>query len=132
MAAGKALVMTPDMKNPAAPLRFHSVIDFPFAHSKFDIARADDGFYYAVGNERLPDGSAMRNILSLARSRDLFTWEKVKTVVDCSGYNKWETGFQYPSMMIEKNNIIIISRTAYNGAHSFHDSNMITFHRVEI
>ncbi len=132
MAEGKALVMTPDMKNPAAPLRFHSVIDFPFAHSKFDIARADDGFYYAVGNERLPDGSAMRNILSLARSRDLFTWEKVKTVVDCSGYNKWETGFQYPSMMIEKNNIIIISRTAYNGAHSFHDSNMITFHRVEI
>ena len=124
--------MTLDMENPDATLRFHSVIDFPFEHSKFDIARADDGFYYAVGNERLPDGSAMRNLLSLARSHDLFTWEKVKTVVDCSGYNKWETGFQYPSMMIAKNNIIIISRTAYNGAHSFHDSNMITFHRVEI
>ena len=26
--------------------------------------------------------------------------------------------------------LLALSRTAFNGAHSFHDSNFITFHRI--
>ena len=39
--------------------------------------------------------------------------------------------FQYPDAIIEGDDLLVLSRTAWNGAHSYHDANMITFYRVK-
>ena len=41
------------------------------------------------------------------------------------------TGFQYPDWQFDGEDIICLVRTAYDGAHNFHDSNRITFHRIK-
>jgi len=41
------------------------------------------------------------------------------------------TGFQYPDWQFDGEDMICLVRVAYDGAHSFHDSNRITFHRIE-
>ena len=40
-------------------------------------------------------------------------------------------GFQYVSFEFDGGDIIYQSRTAFNGAHNFHDSNYATFHRIK-
>ena len=40
-------------------------------------------------------------------------------------------GFQYADFIIDGNDILLLSRTAFSHAHSFHDSNFITFHRIK-
>ena len=41
------------------------------------------------------------------------------------------TAFQYIDWQFDGEDIIYISRTAYDGAANFHDANRVTFHRVE-
>ena len=41
------------------------------------------------------------------------------------------TGFQYAGWQFAGANIPYVLRTAYDGAHNYHDSNRITFHRVK-
>jgi len=44
-------------------------------------------------------------------------------------------GFQYPSFLIDGEDIVFVSRTSYDdgvgGAYRQHDSNYFTFHRIE-
>ncbi|MNL51798.1 hypothetical protein D3C87_1749260 [compost metagenome] len=40
------------------------------------------------------------------------------------------TGFQYPDWVFDGEDIIYLSRTAYQGARNYHDSNRITFGRL--
>ncbi len=39
-------------------------------------------------------------------------------------------GFQYVDWLFDGNDIIAVSRTAFNGARNYHDANHLTFHRV--
>ena len=126
------MLMRADANAPAKRLEFVRRVDLPFAHTKFDIHRGDDGYYYAAGNECAPDGTAARNVLSFYRSKDGVEYERIKRIIDCGDHDKKYTGFQYPSFIIEGRTVSLLSRTAYNGAANFHDSNMITFHRFEI
>ncbi len=41
------------------------------------------------------------------------------------------TGFQYVDWLFDGDDLIFVSRTAYNGAHNYHDANHLTFHRVK-
>ena len=41
------------------------------------------------------------------------------------------TGFQYVDWHFDREDIIYLVRTAYIGAHNFHDANRVTFSRVE-
>lgn len=41
-----------------------------------------------------------------------------------------DTGFQYVDWQFDGDDIIYTVRTAYDGAHSFHDANRITFGRL--
>lgn len=76
---------------------------------------------------------AVRNILTLCSSEDLRTWTAHKIILqnDDVKYH----GFQYLDWMVEGNDMIAASRTAYDdaygGADSYHNSNYITFHRIE-
>ena len=42
-----------------------------------------------------------------------------------------KVGFQYADFEFDGEDIIYLCRTAVNGAHSYHDSNYSTFHRIE-
>ncbi len=105
---------------------FEKTIEFPFAHTKFHIQKYE-GLYYACGNL-----SPARNVLSLAVSEDCEHWKIYKDVLNYANMSPQEVGFQYPSFFIENGYAYILSRTAFNGAHNFHDSNAITFHKIKL
>lgn len=39
-------------------------------------------------------------------------------------------GFQYADWLIDGDDMLVVSRTAWTGAPNYHDANFITFHRV--
>ncbi len=80
-----------------------------------------------------PNGQP-RNVLNLFSSSDLETWELEKEVL--RGPSSRFHGFQYANMLIEGDDIIFVSRTAFENrgegnSDRWHNGNMFTFHRVE-
>ena len=124
---GRALLLRNDPDYPEELPVFDKIISFPMGHSKFEVKRRADGVYLAVGN-RLP----LRNILSVYASKDLEQWEFVQDVVNCEAYPKETTAFQYPAFIFDGEELLVLSRTAFNGASSFHDNNYQTFHRIKL
>ncbi len=121
-----AVLYKADITNPQKGFKFYRLLDFPMAHTKFEIQNKD-GVYYAIGN-RPPK----RNILSLYTSTDLISWTHNKDILDYSNYDMEKVAFQYPAFILDENKIHILSRTAFGGAHSFHDSNFQTLHTISI
>ena len=72
-----------------------------------------------------------RNYLALIASDDMIHWEKVSDLLNYSHLPEKDVGFQYVTFLIEGDDLIYDSRTAFNGAHNFHDANYATFHRVK-
>lgn len=108
-------------------LTYYKTVKLPAAHTKFEIQQKNDGTYVAVGNN-----PPMRNVLSVYTSSDLESWQLHSDVIDGRKYDSQSTGFQYPSFIIEGDKLLIVSRTAFHGADSFHNNNYITFHKAEI
>ena len=73
----------------------------------------------------------MRNLLSLAYSKDLETWHVLEDLIDGTDYDPKNVGFQYVSFCFDGDDIVYLSRTAFNGAQNYHDNNYVTFHRVK-
>ena len=119
--SNKAIVLK--LSESGEALEYIENIELPLAHTKFEIQKHTNGKYYAVGNE-----PPQRNVLSLYESDDLKKWKFVKHIVNCSDCDMLNTGFQYPSFLLDNNRIIVASRTAYNGADDYHNSNYITLH----
>lgn len=128
---GKAVLLEADADDPDAPLRFAEVVDFPLgASSKFVVLQAQGG-YVAVGNEAYDSARPQaRNVLSVAVSPDLRRWQIMERVVDARDQDSGHVAFQYPDMAVQGEDLVILSRTAWNGAQSYHDNNFITCHRV--
>lgn len=125
---GKKVDFTPD-----------NFIKLPGGQSKF-IIRTDHttGIYWAMVNNNTNGKEAnQRNVLSLYASKDLRNWYHAKTLMeDNQGLSEREsialTGFQYPDWQFDGKNIIYLSRTGYGkGVPRAHDSNLITFGRVD-
>ena len=112
-------------------LSFDHAINFPLGtSSKFVILKMKNT-YVAIGNEpHMPEAPAARNLLSVAISDDLVQWQIVERVVDGRAYDRTKVAFQYPDMVLSGDDLVILSRTSWGGASSFHDSNMITCHRI--
>ena len=76
---------------------------------------------------------SVRNTLSLSRSVDLVNWELHSELLEHPDVNRH--GFQYVDWRFDGNDLIAVSRTAYDdsesGADSAHNSNYLTFHRFE-
>ena len=114
-------------------------LDMPGGSVKFTI-RFDpkSKYYWALANavperhlgQRNPGST--RNTLALIRSADLRQWEVCSYVAYHPDVRYH--GFQYPDWQFENDDIVAVSRTAYDdekgGAHNFHDANYLTFHRV--
>lgn len=112
-------------------------IQFPGGMSKFTI-RFDEKSrrYWSLTNEVFNrKNPEQRNILALISSYDLINWKR-----HCVVLYAWEDenliglqckiGFQYVDWLFDDEDIVFVSRTAYKDAHSFHDANYITFHRL--
>jgi len=114
-------------------------IDFPGGGiSKFTIRYdIESGLYLSMVNSNFDSKTpSLRNVLSLVASKNLFRWHLVKKLLEDDSGLDWEkscelTGFQYVDWQFDRNNIIYVTRTAHRGAHCFHDSNRITFHKLK-
>lgn len=112
-------------------------IDFPGGMTKFTIRRDPiTGLYITLSNNNT-DASypSQRNVLSLHVSEDLRTWRHCKTLLtDDSSLSHQAsiklTAFQYVDWRFDGDDILYLSRTAYDGAPRYHDANRITFHRL--
>ncbi len=113
-------------------------IDLPGGMTKFTIRRDPvTGLYLTLSNNNTdPSRPPQRNVLSLHASEDLMRWRHARTLLEDDLAQPWQesvrlTGFQYPDWQFDGADIIAAVRTAYRGAHNFHDANRITFHRIE-
>jgi len=115
-------------------LSFDRVIDFYGGMTKFTIRRHPETkrYWSLVNRVTRPGSCGMRNVLSLVYSDDLDHWTLVRDILrDDRLFAPQYTGFQYVDWLFDGDDIIVASRTAFNGAHNFHDANHLTFHRVK-
>ncbi len=124
---GKAKLNITDPTKPEEMPTCYGIIDMPVGHTKFEILKHENGKYYAVGN--IPP---MRTRLVLVSSDDLKNWTFERYLIDGSALDDKKNAFQYPSAILEGNTLSVLSRTAYNNAATWHDTNYITFHRYVI
>ena len=113
-------------------------IDFPGGCKKFTIRRdRKTGSYWALSNyvpprHRNTNPERTRNTLALVHSDNLREWS-VRSIV-LYHPDPHRHGFQYVDWLVDGDDIIAASRTAYDdglgGAHNQHDANYITFHRL--
>ncbi|MFZ4261499.1 sialidase family protein [Sphingobacterium sp. HJSM2_6] len=117
--------------------------EFPGGSKKFVIKYDEpSAMYYTLVNvipekyaKQFPDRSpsTFRNVLMLRKSKDLTDWVDVKIILEHEDviYH----GFQYVDWLIENDDLIFLSRTAYfdgnKKAKNNHDANYLTFHRIE-
>lgn len=127
---GKALKLKVDAEHPDAPLEFHSIATMPVTNSMFRLF-SQDGIYYLISNIK-EDGQkcdcwSCRNVLAVFRSEDLENWERVRNIVNRKDDDPQLVGFQYPAYLFDENGLSVSVRSAFNNAHSFHDSNYILY-----
>lgn len=123
-------------------LKLDRFVDFPGGATKFTI-RFDPGskLYWTLSNPALPgeplavsSPASVRNTLALMSSPDLIHWTPREVVLHYpeSRFH----AFQYVDWQFDASDIIVASRTAFDdgmgGAHSFHDANYLTFHRIKV
>lgn len=87
----------------------------------------------AVVRKLKKNAATLRSILALTSSDDLTKWDIQSIVLATEDVQ--HHGFQYVDWKFEGKDIVFVSRTAYDdeagGAHNYHDSNFITFHRIK-
>jgi hypothetical protein len=112
-------------------------IDLPGGGHKFTIRRDPlTGVYLTFSNSNTdPAIPWQRNVLSLHASNDLVHWRHLATLLEddsdlAHAESVRHVGFQYVDWQFDGPDLIYLVRTAYGGAHSHHDSNRITFHRL--
>lgn len=112
---------------------------FPGGSKKFSI-RYDDksGKYWMLTNlvkDEYKDlnPAGVRNTQALCSSLDLLNWTVNRIVLSHDDVKNH--GFQYVEWLFDGDDIIFLSRTAYEdefgGANNNHDANFLTFHRIE-
>jgi hypothetical protein len=113
-------------------------IKMPGADKKFTVRHDDKSrLYWSLTNDILPQDAATvnsertRNTVCLISSPDLIHWSTRCILLH---HPDWNThAFQYLDWRVDGDDIIAVSRTAFDdghgGAHSGHDANFLTFHR---
>ncbi|MDR1525616.1 MAG: glycoside hydrolase [Tannerella sp.] len=114
-------------------------VKFPGGSKKF-VIRYDEisGRYWMLTNYVSPafrdkDPAGVRNEQALCSSNDLKNWDIHRIVLEHPDII--HHGFQYVDWLFEEDDIIFVSRTAFDdeggGAKNNHDANFMTFHRIE-
>uniref|UniRef100_UPI000F606445 Ig-like domain-containing protein n=1 Tax=Nonlabens xiamenensis TaxID=2341043 RepID=UPI000F606445 len=111
-----------------------SEFNLPMSGSKYSCIYdpVSDKFWALTSKADFYDGEGRRPGITLYSSTDLKSWTREREVLH--GVAPAFHGFNYPSMQIEGDDIIFVSRTAWENekgqAVRWHDANMLTFHRV--
>ena len=121
-----------DTSDPEAPMTYAGCIEYPCNNSKFAIAYDEiTRLYWSIGSRIYDDEKIRaRDLLSVLVSENARDWRVAWDEFDLRGIDHTKIGFQYVSMEIDGNDLIYQCRTALNGAHTYHDSNYMTFHRI--
>jgi hypothetical protein len=117
----------------------NNFVKMPGASKKFTI-RFDkkSNKYWSIVNgiNELYDNvqpDRIRNNLMLISADNLDNWKIQSTILSHIDYIKH--GFQYIDWLVDGEDIIFVSRTAYDdlegGAINYHNANYITFHRIK-
>jgi hypothetical protein len=131
---GQACLLELDPDDLEAAPKFFKIIGMPTGgNSRTHVLRDPvGGKYWAIGNLVTdPETPRMRNVLALTVSDNGYRWRVAKILLDRSDLDPGEVGFQYTSFIFDGGDILHMTRTAINGANSFHDSNCITFGTVK-
>jgi hypothetical protein len=105
------------------------LFESPF--SKFSIVPDGKlGGYWAVSNKVVKNSPAYRTRLVLSRSADVRNWGPAVDLVIHNG-DPEKVGIQYPDAIISGDDLLVVTRSALNGAPNFHDANMLLFHRFK-
>jgi len=130
---GLVLAYKVNTEDPDAPLAYSHAIEMPCNHSKFIIKydAVSKKYYSIVTRIDCEARRNRRNLMSLMASDDLEHWTLVCDLLDYRHLDMEKVGFQYVDWMFEGDDILWLCRTAFNGAHNFHDSNYQTFHRIK-
>lgn len=115
-------------------------IDFPGGAKKFAIRFDKKSKCYWTLANFVPESaqtkarpSVVRNRLALVRSENLIDWETRCILLQHPDSKRH--GFQYVDGQLEGDDMIAVCRTAFEdadgGAHSYHDANYLTFHRIK-
>lgn len=127
----KCLLLKINPDEPEAVPVYDRLVDIAVTPSKFDIQwDAESDFYYMLASHAIDEPKTNRNLLALFRSRNLITWEFVADILDAKALDPAVVGFQYVSFLIDGDDILFLSRTAYGKPANFHDSNYQTFHKI--
>ena len=113
--------------------RDKDIIHIPGGSSKFTIRYdGESSRYWSIGSKQT-NPKAYRNILVLTSSTDLRNWKVEETLLHHP--DEKHHAWQYVDWLFEGDDIIAVSRTAYKdglgGAHTAHDANYLTFHRIK-
>lgn len=130
---GLAGILQGSCENPGKALELYRFVKFPGNLSKFDVKKDEkSGLYFSICSRILDGGWVkMRNLLSLTCSKDLENWVVLSDLINWTDMDPQKVGLQYVSYAFDGDDIIYLSRTAFNGAQSYHDNNYITFHRIK-
>ena len=132
LADGCALTLDVSLDGGSPEFTAGRLTAFPSTPSKADVIRDPvSGKYLSIVSYRLEEPKTRRNLLSLIASEDLENWRLLCHIIDMRDADPAFFGFQYADFIIDGNDILLLSRTAFSHAHSFHDSNFITFHRIK-
>jgi hypothetical protein len=130
-ADGKSLMLKFDPENPEREPEFAGYIDFPATTSKVDILYDNaSGYYISLVSYNLSEPKTLRNLLSLVYSADLREWKLAGHIIDYRDADPKQVAFQYIDFIIDGDDILFQSRTAFNGAKNYHDTNYATFHKI--
>ncbi|MEG2088121.1 MAG: hypothetical protein RR022_07945, partial [Angelakisella sp.] len=90
--------------------------------------------YYALVNNITGSNMKQRNVLSLISSLDMLHWTLQRGILNYEDNNYWEdstqVGFQYVDFTFDGEDIVLVSRSAINGAYNYHNANHVTVHRI--
>lgn len=122
-----------DTSDPKKPYIFNSIVDCPLGSNSKFLIRYDDvsGFYIMLGTEQNPAVTPKRTVLSIAVSKNLTDWTVVHRIYDYRHEDPLKIGFQYPDFRIDGDDLLLATRVGFNESDDHHNSNCITFERIE-
>ncbi len=130
-ADGKGLLLLFDPDAPEQKPRFERLVDIPITASKADVLYdAQTHRYFTIASYKPDQPETKRNLLSLLCTENLVDWRLVCHLIDYRDADPSKVAFQYVDFQFDGDDIIYQSRTAFNGAKSYHDNNYQTFHRL--
>ncbi len=128
----QSLLLKIDPERPEEAPTFAGVVTLDITQSKSDIVLDEvSGQYYMLASHALDEPKTNRNLLALFRSADLFHWDFVADILDAKALDPAVVGFQYVSFLIDGDDILFLSGTAYGKPDNYRNANYQTFHIIK-